>query len=757
MALQDKFDSAFADKLLKKALISPNKTQVESVANDNNYELTKSNLITISNSFTSLQNTFNKIYSHTLNVRNLHQYEEKRLANIKRENSIESKIAPPSSTPLSAAGDGSTLASTAATLDKLASSVDQLNEKMKNINLGGGGMSSAGQLADAIPTSSRTRLGRFAGRALGAVGIGLDVYGRYQEGQSAGQIAAGVGGGLAGAAALGQAGAALGALGGPAAPVTVPLGAFIGSAIGYFGGSYAGDAAYDTFNQRAMGGGVKANGAYLIGERGPEVLMLGGLSGRVIANGQRGKTSQSEKYLTAAADRSSRAAAKVIKGQPPGPTSYSSKLSNYLSSLFSNMPNWLNRIKDWLGLGNNGAPPGTLGAGQYAAIGDLSGVTGEWKNDAEFLTAVDEVARKYNIDANDLLGLIYNESAGTFDPAIKNSIGATGLFQFMPQYFDTAAIARMSRAEQVRLADERIFAANGLPRGANAGQLYAAVFLPTIARNAGWQGVLTREGERYYEANARDKQGRRAGLDSNKDGVIDFGDLASIISGHRTRMGLGPSPSLVGVMSTQGFVTPVSGLAGSGFRTPDRPDHEGLDFPIPAGSAVRAAKAGTIISARTRGGYGYTIDIDHGGGVVTRYAHLREYVRRTGAVQAGDIIAYSGGVPGEPGAGRTTGAHLHFEVIVNGTQVDPAQFLTGAAAPVPVVSPVVAPGPVAQQLPLPTGFRRVGDIIVTRGGSMFPATARRTQDVPGFMVMSVAAQQEIRAYFGALEQLSRRR
>lgn len=681
MALQDKFDSAFTEKLLKRTLVKPTTAAAVNTANDNNYELTKSNLVTLSSSFTSLQNAFNKIYAHTVNVRNLHQYDEKRLANISRQNSLENKIAPASSPVTSTSGPGDSLASTAATLDELASSVEKLNEKMKKINLNGGGNmpgSPTGPmiLGDGIGTPSRTRMGRWGGRVLGAAGIGLDVFGRYQEGQSAGQIATGVGGGLAGAALGAKAGGALGALGGPAAPVTVPLGAFIGGALGYFGGSAAGDAAYGTLNTRAMGGGVKAGGAYLIGERGPEVLMLGGLSGKVIANGRRGRESQAEKNLNAAADKSSRAAAKVIKGQPPGPTSYSTKFSNYLSSLFSNMPTWLDRIKDYLGIG--AAAPGVLGAGQYAPIGDLSEAEGDWKNDTEFLTAVERVARNFNIDSRDLLGLMHSESG--LNPHIVNEIDAVGLIQFTRGTRQRLGVTKeqllqMSRAQQMDVV-ERFLTNAGLPSGANAGQLYAAVFLPGIAKNVGWSGVLARRGDDYYESG----QNRRLDTENNNDGVIDFGDLAARLSKKRQEIGLGPSPSLMGgAVSAQGFVAPVSGQVGSGFRTPDRPRHNGIDYPIPAGSPVYAAKDGNIVSARTETGFGYTIRIDHGNGVSTLYAHLREYVKTSGRVRAGEMIARSGGVPGEPGAGRSTGAHLHFELLVGNTQVDPRPYLPSAA------------------------------------------------------------------------------
>lgn len=99
-----------------------------------------------------------------------------------------------------------------------------------------------------IPESVRnvgSKVSKFGGRALGALGVGLDVYDRKKQGQSNSKVAVGVGGGLAGGYAGAAAGAALGAFGGPAAPVTVPLGALIGGGLGYFGGSATGDFVYD--------------------------------------------------------------------------------------------------------------------------------------------------------------------------------------------------------------------------------------------------------------------------------------------------------------------------------------------------------------------------------------------------------------------------------------------------------------------------------------------------------------------------------
>jgi murein DD-endopeptidase MepM/ murein hydrolase activator NlpD len=107
-------------------------------------------------------------------------------------------------------------------------------------------------------------------------------------------------------------------------------------------------------------------------------------------------------------------------------------------------------------------------------------------------------------------------------------------------------------------------------------------------------------------------------------------------------------------------------------RTPAM--HTGLDFRAEAGATVRAAGAGRVTSADYAGGYGNMIEIDHGNGVTTRYAHLSSV-----SVVAGQEVA-AGAVIGRVGStGRSTGAHLHYETRVDGEPVDPQRFLRAGA------------------------------------------------------------------------------
>jgi len=101
--------------------------------------------------------------------------------------------------------------------------------------------------------------------------------------------------------------------------------------------------------------------------------------------------------------------------------------------------------------------------------------------------------------------------------------------------------------------------------------------------------------------------------------------------------------------------------------------HAGLDFPGPMGSAIYSAAKGTVSFVGNKQGYGNCIEITHGNGMMTRYAHLSRFGARVGQqVEAGTVIGSMGST------GRSTGSHLHFEVRVNGQAVNPRPFLEAA-------------------------------------------------------------------------------
>ena len=164
------------------------------------------------------------------------------------------------------------------------------------------------------------------------------------------------------------------------------------------------------------------------------------------------------------------------------------------------------------------------------------------KNDPEFTTSINELAKAKGYDASDLLAMIGSETGGTFDPKIKNpKSGATGLFQITRasgiaerlgyKSFDefSESAQKMTRAEQVRKLGTEYF--KNAPNNLKGGQLYAQLFLPgRFNPKSGDNQVLTRSGENYYEGNK--------GLDVNKDGKITVSDLNVQIGNMKKQYGI---------------------------------------------------------------------------------------------------------------------------------------------------------------------------------------------------------------------------
>ena len=120
-------------------------------------------------------------------------------------------------------------------------------------------------------------------------------------------------------------------------------------------------------------------------------------------------------------------------------------------------------------------------------------------------------------------------------------------------------------------------------------------------------------------------------------------------------------------------VTPVSGIITSRFGNRESirtSGHTGLDIAAPAGTPIKAAADGTVTFSGYSGGYGYVVKMDNGNGVETYYGHCSAlYVSAGETVEAGDVIAAVGST------GNSTGNHLHFEVRVNGSVVNPQNYL----------------------------------------------------------------------------------
>lgn len=123
-------------------------------------------------------------------------------------------------------------------------------------------------------------------------------------------------------------------------------------------------------------------------------------------------------------------------------------------------------------------------------------------------------------------------------------------------------------------------------------------------------------------------------------------------------------------------VRPVDVPVGSGFGFRIDPFnrraalHTGLDFAAPVGTPILAAAGGRVIEAGPDGAYGQSMQVDHGNGLVTRYAHTSQFL-----VQPGELVRRGQPIARVGNTGRSTGPHLHFEVLLGGIPQDPARFL----------------------------------------------------------------------------------
>jgi murein DD-endopeptidase MepM/ murein hydrolase activator NlpD len=119
--------------------------------------------------------------------------------------------------------------------------------------------------------------------------------------------------------------------------------------------------------------------------------------------------------------------------------------------------------------------------------------------------------------------------------------------------------------------------------------------------------------------------------------------------------------------------------------------HTGLDFQAEPGTPILAAAGGVVVTAETHFAYGNMVEVDHGNDLVTRYAHASRLL-----VKKGDIVKRGQKVAEVGSTGRSTGPHLHFEVMVQGVYQDPRKFLAAGQA----VPPAAQAAPALQQVAL---------------------------------------------------------
>lgn len=132
-----------------------------------------------------------------------------------------------------------------------------------------------------------------------------------------------------------------------------------------------------------------------------------------------------------------------------------------------------------------------------------------------------------------------------------------------------------------------------------------------------------------------------------------------------------PKIIAVGVKEKPAYIMPVEDYEfTSAFGPRWGRVHEGIDLAVSSGSIVSAAADGVVIQSGWNGGYGISIYVDHGNGIITRYGHLSQAYAQVGRqVKQGETIGLSGNT------GNSTGPHLHFEIRIGDVAVDPTNYV----------------------------------------------------------------------------------
>jgi murein DD-endopeptidase MepM/ murein hydrolase activator NlpD len=174
---------------------------------------------------------------------------------------------------------------------------------------------------------------------------------------------------------------------------------------------------------------------------------------------------------------------------------------------------------------------------------------------------------------------------------------------------------------------------------------------------------------RLSSARARKRSALATTREQERDWIAEADALAA--SDARVRSALsGSSAPADTVPSSRGLIWPAAGPVTSPFGYRWGRLHAGIDIGAPYGAPIHAAASGVVVLAGWTGGYGNYTCIDHGGGLGTCYGHQSSFAVSSGqSVAQGQVIGYVGNT------GHSTGPHLHFEVRINGTPVDPLGYL----------------------------------------------------------------------------------
>jgi len=361
------------------------------------------------------------------------------------------------------------------------------------------------------------------------------------------------------------------------------------------------------------------------------------------------KESPAEKQLKAVATKTAAVPATRAPSEISN-NSYSSRFADYLADTFENVKSYITGLAggSLFGGGTSG------GGGATGDYGDGAGSTENARIAMEFFMSP-EGGGWTREQAAGIVGNLQGESTANLNPNAKGDNGnAYGIAQWNQQ------------VSPDRVANFRSVIGTDLRSSSLQQQLeFVAWELQNTEKAAGNKLRNAKDVEAATVAMSQYERykGYKEGLGS--------AETRKRVSNARAL--LAPRPEVGGA----GLVSPLPGVSANsefGMRMHPvlgkRRMHEGLDYPARAGTPILSSGNGTVVFVGDRGGYGKTIEVDHGGGTVTRYAHMSAF-----SVSKGSVVTQGQQIGSVGETGTATGPHLHFEVLQNGKPQDPRQYL----------------------------------------------------------------------------------
>src|SRR6266516_4376592 len=285
-------------------------------------------------------------------------------------------------------------------------------------------------------------------------------------------------------------------------------------------------------------------------------------------------------------------------------------------------------------------------------------------------------ARLGTLERELALGTLYRRLVDLYESGEPTTVDVLLSSQNLGDFLDQADYVHELGAQDARISNEvhtaKVQMHDVREKTKKTREKVATVTRTIAARTAAVQAIRDRLviSKRGLAAARKHKQATLASVqESKREFLHEVAGIEASNAQVTAQLQAAGSSSTDSTPSASGLIWPVNGPVVSPFGMRWGRMHTGIDIAVPYGTPIHAAASGSVIFSGWMGGYGNFVIIDHGGGLATAYAHQSSIAVGGGSVTQGQVIGYVGCT------GHCFGPHLHFEVRINGTPVDPMGYL----------------------------------------------------------------------------------